>query len=90
MLSILARRSLRNESENPRSSNVQLSLVYVESGIKLDRCYSRGILWTESKTFELLMTSFAMIHCDGRLIFMGGRDAQDVITNTVKSFSPCS
>lgn len=85
-MKILERRSSMNQNENPRSPKFPLHLVYEERddfGIKIDRYCPRLNEWTEVRVLGPRITQFAVIHRNGNVILIGGKDEEHRLLNTV-------
>lgn len=93
-LSIAARRASQNEHEAPRNPKLSFDLVYASiSGIEINKYCGRGNSWTEIQKLDYKITMSAMVHRDGKVIFIGGQNAQEDALNTVyimSSFSTIS
>lgn len=83
---ILTRRISDDSEKSPRTSSFIFRLVYGFSNqIKIDQYRSCSKLWTEIGTIDLQIQFFGMIHRDGKLIIIGGTNAQNQPINAVIS-----
>lgn len=89
LLSLIAeykRRSSEQSGMNARCQRLPFRLAYVSSyKLHIDEYHNREDSWTETDAFDIQIENFAMIHRDGKLILIGGRDAECQATNMVIS-----
>lgn len=85
LLALIAdRRSSEDQIETCRSPTIQFHLISdVKSGIEIDKYCPRQNQWTKDREIDLKVVFFSVIHRDGKLILIGGRDEQKHILNTV-------
>lgn len=84
LTSIDQRRSSVGQNEISRSSKFHLVYQFSEGpGINLDRYCARQNMWKIVRRFDFKTKDSAMICHDGKLIIIGGRDAEGAAINTV-------
>lgn len=89
LLSVFARRSSRLIREIPRPLPPKFNLIYFVGGrVRIDKYCTRLNTWTEAHCYDLKVGNFAAVHRNGKLIFMGGEDAQLKGLNTVSARRP--
>lgn len=81
---VLGRRSLRDENEVSRVSKLQFHLFYDKDfAINIDLYNPAQDTWTEFIRFNYKIADYTAIFCYGKLVIMGGRDAQHFAVNVV-------
>lgn len=79
-----ARLSGSNQNERPRPSTKKIYVVYgAHSQIRVDKYCPRLNVWSEAKTLPLNIDRFTVIQHDGKLIVIGGKDAQNLYLDQV-------
>lgn len=84
---VCARSSSENPNKIPRSTKFQLHLVhkrFEEKMVKIETYWPRQDLWRKVTDVDLYVESFALVYRAGKLIIVGGDDAQQQLVNTVR------
>lgn len=81
-----ARISVEDPNKMPRSTKFKLHLVhkrFEEKMVKIETYWPRQDVWRKVTDIDLYVESFALVYRAGKLIVVGGDDAQQELVNTV-------